>query len=93
MAFDQYFAFRALLIETQKFSLLEAVVRLFSSFSRGKVWDIGAGSGVFSNRLQQLGFDVTAADKYAGHFDFKFSISFDPFGFFSNIVEEAPFFA
>ncbi|MFH1692601.1 MAG: class I SAM-dependent methyltransferase [Candidatus Omnitrophota bacterium] len=56
--------------------LLEAIAKLFSTFPKGRVLDLGAGSGMFSNRLQQMGFDVVAVDLRPEHFDFKSSVSF-----------------
>jgi len=67
--------------------LLEAVVNILTGLPKGKVLDLGCGSGDYSKRLSELGFDVTASDMDSGRFQYHSSIPFK----ISNLNDALPF--
>ena len=54
----------------------EIVIQMMENEKRGAVLDIGAGQGMLSSRLKNLGFDVTACDLDCDKFEYHKEISF-----------------
>jgi len=67
--------------------LLEAVVFLFSGLPKGRVLDLGCGSGDYAKRLKDTGFDVVAGDIDTVRFRYKDEIEFKH----CDITKEMPF--
>jgi 2-polyprenyl-3-methyl-5-hydroxy-6-metoxy-1,4-benzoquinol methylase len=56
--------------------LLEKVVGILNSKARGRVLDLGCGSGDYSKRIKDLGFKVVAADLDEERFKYRDEIEF-----------------
>lgn len=56
--------------------LLEKIIKVFSKENPGKVLDLGCGDGDYSIKLQELGFEVIAADLDVERFRYKDKINF-----------------
>ena len=56
--------------------LLEKIIDIFAKENTGKVLDLGCGDGDYSIKLQELGFEVTAADLDVERFRYKDKINF-----------------
>lgn len=67
--------------------LLEKIPRIFQTFKKGSVLDLGCGWGMYSIELHNLGFDVTASDFDEKNFKFHDKIKFKQ----SNLLERLPF--
>jgi 2-polyprenyl-3-methyl-5-hydroxy-6-metoxy-1,4-benzoquinol methylase len=68
-------------------SLLEAIIKIFSTLPRGTLLDIGCGDGEYSNKLKEMGFKVTAADMDFNRFKYHEIIPFC----MSSLEKELPF--
>ncbi|MDD4910643.1 MAG: methyltransferase domain-containing protein [Candidatus Omnitrophica bacterium] len=67
--------------------LLEKFIEIFKNEARGRVLDIGCGSGDYAYHLQNVGFDVLAADMDGGRFRHKNEVKFEKY----NVTENLPF--
>lgn len=63
-------------MKNKKNYLLKKITEICEKEKRGKVLDLGCGDGDYSIKLQELGFEVTAADLDTERFRYKDKINF-----------------
>ena len=71
----------------KKNDLLGRTIEILNKEKRGKVLDLGCGDGDYSNKLKELGFDITATDLDETRFRYRNIVEFQK----CDITQKLPF--